>query len=58
MELSSTPAFTRAGDALVFLSAASNLVPEDGNGRSDVFATNRFNSQVELMSATSDMRLG
>jgi Tol biopolymer transport system component len=55
---SSTPAFTRAGDALVFLSAASNLVPEDGNGRSDVFATNRFNSQVELMSATSDMRSG
>ncbi|MFO1038263.1 MAG: hypothetical protein U1E45_15610 [Geminicoccaceae bacterium] len=46
-------ALTPGGGYLVFDSSASNIVPGDDNGRSDVFVRDRKRGTIELISAAS-----
>lgn len=44
------PAISSDGRIIVFYSLASNLVADDTNGKTDIFAHNRENGQTELVS--------
>ena len=51
---SATPALSADGRYVAFTSAATNLVPGDGNGRFDVFVRDRDAGTLELVSVASD----
>ena len=51
---SATPVLSADGTLVAFTSAASNLVPGDGNGRFDVFLRDRETGSLELVSVASD----
>jgi cysteine-rich repeat protein len=51
---STTPAISADGGAVVFTSAAANLVPGDTNGRFDVFVRDRVAGTTERVSLASD----
>src|SRR5262249_55551822 len=47
-------ALSADGRFVAFVSAASNLVPDDTNGTADVFVRDRLNDTTERVSVTSD----
>jgi Tol biopolymer transport system component len=49
-----SPSISADGSVVVFVSAATNLVPEDNNNRLDVFACNLGTGDIELVSVDSD----
>jgi Tol biopolymer transport system component len=51
---SEDPALSGNGELVAFRSAASNLVPGDGNGRDDIFVYDRNRGATERVSVASD----
>jgi Tol biopolymer transport system component len=50
---SSGPVVSADGRFVVFASAATNLVPGDSNGRTDIFVRDRLSGQIERVSVTA-----
>src|SRR5262249_34471368 len=55
-ELSAPPAVSADGRFVAFASNATNLVPPDSNGASDIFVFDRTTRTPELVSVTADGR--
>ncbi len=55
---SSRPSITDDGRYVVFYSSASNLVPDDTNGRGDVFLTDLTAGTIERISVAADSTQG
>lgn len=55
---SSQPAMSADGHVVAFVSAATNLVPNDPNGKLDVFVCDRRTGQIEAVSVNSRGDLG
>jgi Tol biopolymer transport system component len=50
---SSKPVFSQDGRYLAFSSSASNLVPDDNNGKADIFVYDRVTGNTELVSKST-----
>jgi len=55
---SSWPALSGDGRYVAFVSNATNLVPDDGNGRADVFLHETATGRTEIVSHRADGRVG
>ncbi len=55
---STLPRFSRDGNRVVFVSEATNLVPNDTNEKNDVFVKNLMSGEIRIASASATGELG